>query len=229
MSGVSSAPVSSKTDGLLLSVTGGLVDACGFLTLGGLFVSHMTGNTTSLAVAFGQGHWLVGWPHLFAIPFFVLGVFLGYRAILASRSLRRCGLILLVEAALLTIFATALLLFGELPRNTAGFYLMAIPPLLAMGMQNSTLRQIGRSAFPSTYMTGVLDTIGRAAADLSLNSADKSAIDQSKGALMIYASYLSGALLGSAGLYFLGYGIFLLPIGLLIVAAARLLRAQPQS
>lgn len=62
---------------LLLAGLAGYVDSLGFLQLGGVFVSFMSGNSTRLAASLASGHWLaVG--HLAAIlAVFVLGSFLG--------------------------------------------------------------------------------------------------------------------------------------------------------
>ena len=143
-------PERFKTEAFLLPGIGGCVDAIGVLTLGGLFVAHMSGNTAFLGAAFGQGHWAQGFPHLFAVPIFVTGLFLGYSAIVHSPTPRRCAFILLAEAGLLSLFLVSLTLFGDQTRNSASYFLIATPPLLAMGLQNATLRQIGRSSFPST-------------------------------------------------------------------------------
>jgi uncharacterized membrane protein YoaK (UPF0700 family) len=40
-----------------LAGVGGFVDAVGFLTLAGLFVAHMSGNTIRLGVFVGEGDW----------------------------------------------------------------------------------------------------------------------------------------------------------------------------
>jgi uncharacterized membrane protein YoaK (UPF0700 family) len=40
-----------------LSAVAGYVDSIGFLHLGGLFVSFMSGNSTRLGVSVAQGHW----------------------------------------------------------------------------------------------------------------------------------------------------------------------------
>nr|HRJ74287.1 YoaK family protein [Terrimicrobiaceae bacterium] len=155
----SGIPERLKAEAYLLPGIGGGVDAIGVLTLGGLFVAHMSGNTAFLGAAFGQGNWAQGLPHLFAVPVFVIGLFLGYSAIVHSPTPRRCACILLVEAALLAVFLACLQVFGDQARNSAAYFLIATPPLLAMGLQNATLRQIGRSSFPSTYVTGVLDLL----------------------------------------------------------------------
>ena len=72
----------------MLAGVGGCVDAIGLLTLGGLFVSHMSGNTASLGEMFGQGRWSAGLPHLFSVPVFVLGIFLGYLCTTGTPSFR---------------------------------------------------------------------------------------------------------------------------------------------
>ena len=40
-----------------LSALAGYVDGIGFLHLGGLFVSFMSGNSTRLGVSLAEGHW----------------------------------------------------------------------------------------------------------------------------------------------------------------------------
>ena len=40
-----------------LSALAGYVDAIGFLHLGGMFVSFMSGNSTRLGVSLAQGNW----------------------------------------------------------------------------------------------------------------------------------------------------------------------------
>jgi uncharacterized protein DUF1275 len=66
----SHAPPFAATEAFFLSGVGGCIDAIGVLTLGGLFVSHMSGNSAALGAAFGHGDWRTGSPHLFAVPLF---------------------------------------------------------------------------------------------------------------------------------------------------------------
>ena len=42
---------------LSLAVLAGYVDSLGFLQLGGVFVSFMSGNSTRLAVSLAEGRW----------------------------------------------------------------------------------------------------------------------------------------------------------------------------
>src|SRR4029077_2138499 len=88
-------------------------------------------------------------------------LFAGYLWILRAPTHRGCASILLIEALLLTVFAFVLAREGSPERNTLAYFGFAALPLLAMGLQNATLREVGRSAFPSTYVTGVLDTLAK--------------------------------------------------------------------
>lgn len=215
----------TKAEAFLLAAIGGCVDAVGILTLGGLFVSHMSGNTASFGAAFGQGDWIAAWPHLFAVPVFVLGLFLGYLCVAERSSYRRCALIFLVEAVLLTVFAAALFAAGgSWSATTPGYFLLVVPPLLAMGLQNATLRQIGRSVFPSTYVTGVLDMLAKSAAEYWIERGRPGA--QSKGvnalnAAGIWFSYALGAIGGGWGTVALRPGVLLVPIAVLLVLALK--------
>jgi len=199
-------------ESFLLAGVGGCIDAVGVLTLGGLFVAHMSGNSAAFGAAFGQGNWQVGLPHFLAIPVFVLGLFLGYLWILASRTYRRCALLLATEAVLLA-------LFFALDRAGTGFA-AAIPALLAMGLQNATLRELGRSSFPTTYITGVLDMMGKSAARAVLERGGP-AIADARRAGAVWLSYATGAILGSAGLAVLGVAIVFVPVVILATLAMR--------
>jgi uncharacterized membrane protein YoaK (UPF0700 family) len=222
-------PPDSRTaatpDTYLLAAIGGCIDAIGVITLGGLFVSHMSGNTAALGAAFGQGDWSTGWPHLFAVPIFLAGLFLGYLWI--GDSSRRCAGIFLTEAVLLALFGLGLWLTGGLPVNTPGYFLLATPPLLAMGLQNATLRQIGRSSFPSTYVTGVLDRLAKAAAlCVHFRGTPRAAAEREEAfaSLLVWLAYVAGALGGGAGMLFLRPLALVVPIFVLLFLAAALWR-----
>lgn len=213
----------------LLAGVGGCIDAIGLITLGGLFVSHMSGNTASLGAAFGQGHWAAGWPHLFAVPVFVGGLFAGY--LWTSGSPRRCAEIFLLEAVLLAVFGGILWLTGGFPVNTAAYFLLAALPLFAMGLQNATLREIGRSSFPSTYVTGVLDRLAKAAARWvrlrGTPEADASR-RETLASLGVWLAYVAGAVGGGAGIRWLHPLVLVVPIGVLLLLALRL-RGDPRA
>ncbi len=218
----SHAPAFAATEAFFLSGVGGCIDAIGVLTLGGLFVSHMSGNSAALGAAFGHGDWRTGLPHLFAVPLFLVGLFAGYLWILRAPTYRRCASILLIEALLLALFALLFARDGSPERNTLAYFGFAALPLLAMGLQNATLREVGRSAFPSTYITGVLDTLAKSTA-LAVISREESGADSrtASRAARLWLCYVLGALSGSAGLLVFRAGVLLLPVSLLVAMAAR--------
>jgi uncharacterized membrane protein YoaK (UPF0700 family) len=91
-----------------------------------------------------------------------------------------------------------------------------------MGLQNATLREVGRSAFPSTYVTGVLDTLAKSAALMfSAGSERRSAGWAARRAAGLWLCYVLGALSGSAGLLLFRSAVLLLPITMLLAVAGR--------
>ena len=61
----------------LLAALAGMVDAIGYLHLGGLFISYMSGNSTQLAVAVGEGSYREAGTIAELIAIFVLGAAAG--------------------------------------------------------------------------------------------------------------------------------------------------------
>src|SRR6201996_971430 len=110
-----------------LSATAGYVDGIGFLHLGGLFVSFMSGNSTRLGVNLAEGHWPNVLEAIGLIALFVTGAAAGSLIVLSRAFYCQCW-VLLVEAALL---AAAALLYRS------GAPALAIAAMvLAMGMEN---------------------------------------------------------------------------------------------
>jgi len=60
-----------------LSALAGYVDGIGFIHLGGLFVSFMSGNSTRMGVSLADGHWHDAAQALGLIALFVVGAALG--------------------------------------------------------------------------------------------------------------------------------------------------------
>lgn len=134
-----------------LAALAGFVDAVGFLSADGYFVSFMSGNTTRLAVNIARA------PATAVIPAaliagFVIGVAAG--ALVARRAAgRRKPAVLLLVTLLLTGAALARMLGHE----TA----MLAALVLAMGALNNTFQRDGEVAVGLTYMTGALVRLGQ--------------------------------------------------------------------
>jgi uncharacterized membrane protein YoaK (UPF0700 family) len=145
--------VSSGAVAMALVAVAGWVDAAGYLQLGGLFVSFMSGNSTQLGVGLGRGQWLVAAQAGAVIGVFVLGAFAG-ELIAIWTGARHRRVILLLEAVLL---ATVLML----PHPAGEFSAVAFPMALALGLQNAALHRVGNRKVGLTYVTGTLVRFGQ--------------------------------------------------------------------
>ena len=187
---------------LVLAATAGCVDAVGFIELGGYFVSFMSGNTTRLGLAAGEGDWSGAGFVLGLIMLFVGGVTAGH-LIGRGAGAARITTLLGVEAMLLAIAAIL---------HDLGLARIASPlTAVAMGFANSIFSRDGGQGVGVTYMTGALVRIGAAIAqgrrrDLALD-------------LMLWLSLTIGVALGAIGHHALGGGILRLPAAALLFAA----------
>ena len=110
-----------------LSALAGYVDGIGYLHLGGLFVSFMSGNSTRMGVSLAEGHWPVAVQAFGLVVLFVVGA-AGGSLIVLGHGAHRQPWVLFVEALLL---ALAALLYA------LGFSNSAIAAIvLATGLEN---------------------------------------------------------------------------------------------
>jgi len=130
----------------------GYVDAIGFLSADGYFVSFMSGNTTRLGVNLATD------PARAIIPALLIG---GFTCGVAAGALAAARAGARRKPAVLALVAI-LLLCGGLS-GAAGFHgpLMAFL-VLAMGALNNTFQRDGEVAVGLTYMTGALVKLGQA-------------------------------------------------------------------
>src|SRR5882724_10407051 len=135
-----------------LSALAGYVDGIGFLHLGGLFVSFMSGNSTRMGVSLAEGHWLGAIEALGLVALFVIGAAAGSLIVL-GRGANRQPWVLLAEASLL---AAAALCYAFDLSNVA---IAAI--VLAMGMENAVFQIDGGAGLGLTYVTGALVKVGQ--------------------------------------------------------------------
>ncbi len=138
-----------------LSALAGYVDGIGFLHLGGLFVSFMSGNSTQMGVSLAEGNWWGAAAALGLIALFVVGAAAGSLIVLGlgAKSQRW---VLLAEAALLAARRPLL----HIGRSNAA--VAAI--VLAMGMENAVFQINGGAGLGLTYVTGTLVKVGQLAA-----------------------------------------------------------------
>ena len=139
---------------VLLITVAGFVDAVGFLNLGHLFVSFMSGNSTQLAIGLERGSWAEIAPAGGIVGLFTAGVVIGSLLMAANRHGRR-PFVLGAEAILLAVSASI--------SAQKGFEISAM--VFAMGMQNAILRTGDFATRSRTYVTGTLVHFGEALAD----------------------------------------------------------------
>ena len=135
-----------------LTALAGYVDGIGFLHLGGLFVSFMSGNSTRMGVSLAAGDWRPALEALGLIALFVAGATAGSLVVLGPGT-RRQALVLLAEAVLL---AAAALCYSLGLSNIA---VSAI--VMAMGLENAVFQADGGAGLGLTYMTGALVKVGQ--------------------------------------------------------------------
>ena len=173
-----------------LSALAGYVDGIGFLHLGGLFVSFMSGNSTRMGVSLAQGHWSSAAEALGLIGLFVTGAAAGSLIVL-GRGAHRQSWVLLVEALLLAIAALCYA-FG-----VPNIAIAAI--VLAMGLENAVFQIDGGAGLGLTYITGALVKVGQLAA-VALTGGSRWAWAPN---LMLWAALVMGSVCGALAYHWL--------------------------
>jgi uncharacterized membrane protein YoaK (UPF0700 family) len=135
-----------------LSALAGYVDGIGFIHLGGLFVSFMSGNSTRLGVSLAEGNWLSAATALGLIVLFVAGAAAGSLIVL-GRGVHRQAWVLWTEALLLAAAA--------LSYQFDGSPLAIALIVLAMGLENAVFQIKGGGGLGLTYVTGALVKVGQ--------------------------------------------------------------------
>jgi uncharacterized membrane protein YoaK (UPF0700 family) len=167
-----------------LSALAGYVDGIGFLHLGGLFVSFMSGNSTRMGVSLAQGDWLNAAQALGLIALFVIGAAAGSLIVL-GRGINRQPWVLLAEALLL---AAAALCYAF------GFSNLAVAAMvLAMGLENAVFQIDGGAGLGLTYITGALVKVGQLAAAALTGGARWAWASY----LLLWAALVAGAVCGA--------------------------------
>jgi uncharacterized membrane protein YoaK (UPF0700 family) len=173
-----------------LSALAGYVDAIGFLQLGGLFVSFMSGNSTRMGVYLAAGNWLAAAEALSLIALFVVGAAFGSLIVL-GRGVHRQPWVLLAEALLLA--AAALCYALGLPNLAVATIVMA------MGMENAVFQIEGGGGLGLTYVTGALVKVGQYLA-VAVTGGDRLGWVPN---LLLWAALAAGGVCGAAAYHWI--------------------------
>lgn len=140
---------------IALAAMAGFVDAVGFLSADGYFVSFMSGNSTRLGVSLGTDPARAAMPAVL-IAGFLVGVTAGALISRRAGSLRKPAVLALVALSLIAAASGRAL---GLPSVMLGGM------VVAMGALNNTFQRGGEVSVGLTYMTGALVKLGQGLAN----------------------------------------------------------------
>ena len=207
--------------GLLLTGMAGYVDALGFVRLGGLYTSFMSGNTTQLAVLGAQVE-----LHRMILPAILILAFL-------TGSVLGSGLAILVPPRWTTpavlAYESLLILAGlGLGLQSPELGLAAFFVAVAMGSQNAVLAQVKGFRAGTTFVTGALFSLGQKIAQALTRTGDPLGW---LGDASVWISLLFGAYLGAHAYQQVGLYALIAPAaisgGLALITALLVLRTAP--
>jgi len=212
----------------LLAAVAGYIDAYSLILLG-LYVSFMSGNTTSLGMNVGKAHLGVAIAPAVAVLFFVLGSFGGNLALETRAFDARRALIVMISACLFAAMAIG---------TASGSKLLEIAVLaFGMGLVNPVHSRVGKEPAGVTFVTGTLNRLGKNVA-LAMRG---HAIANPEGPwdnywrraridLQLWGSFAGGAVLsGLATLYFNALALFPAAVVMLALAVVPTLLADAVS
>jgi uncharacterized membrane protein YoaK (UPF0700 family) len=191
-----------------ITLIAGYLDAIGFRTLQGLYVSFMSGNSTRLGAALAGSNFQTVGAGAAVILSFVFGAFVG--ALVFNFSGRaRLAALFACEAALVGLAATLI-------AGGAGFFSLLFV-VVAMGMQNNAQHTLNGAGLGKSFVTGTLFGCGRSLALWVLGKADSTAALEFAGA---WLAFISGVVTGAFALDIIG-----LPAALSVAGVALLMFA----
>lgn len=176
-----------------LAALAGFIDALGFLQLGGLFVSFMSGNSTRLAVG------LEAQSRVVPLAALLIGCFVG--GVIAGSLVSAAVPERLRKAAVLAVVAI-MLLAAAASRYALGATIVVATMAAAMGCANTVFQREGEVSIGVTYMTGTLVKLGQRIAN-ALRGGDRFGWIAY---LLLWTSLVAGAVAGAASYARIGLG-----------------------
>jgi len=198
-------------DLLLLSLTAGSADATGYLGLGQVFTSNMTGNIVLLGIDLGQGHLVLAGRVLYVLGIFVLGLCLGAwlgqdvpEKQWPALAFRLIGL----EKIVLLIFGIGWFFMADRNHDPGAYGFLALLAL-AMGLQSAALYRLSAPGVGTTAITGTLTAFATGLVSLIYHA--KAEISQRKAKLQRVRFQLAVIFLYTCGAAFGGLLIVQVP------------------
>ena len=141
---------------LFLSGLSGFIDILGLFSIGGMFLSFMSGNSTRFAFYLADGHFKQAFPYLLIISGFVFGAFLGDQL---KSHFPNYKLISILSVETLLILSSYVMLHFTFPGEWTH-----LPLTIAMGLQNAIQIEVGDKIigfdFDAIKAVGETDLLG---------------------------------------------------------------------
>ena len=175
-----------------LSAQAGFIDALGFMSLGGYFLSFMSGNSTRFATGiFTHNLWSQAFIPLAIIALFVIGVMIGRITAHLCKNNPSANVLIAVTTKLAAAgLATAL------QHNFLAISLMT----MAMGASNNVFLREGEVSVGVTYMTGTLVKFGQRLASYLIGDKESQWLPY----LLLWTGLVIGAMTGAICYNYLG-------------------------
>ena len=206
----------------LLAAAAGTLDVLGFLRLGPVLMSAMTGNGALLGLAIGQRQLAAALHSGAAFCGFVIGVAGGSLLLHEAGDgwSPRVTVVVAIEAMLLGAFALLWLTSSD-PRSETVNYTLILLASGGMGLQSAAVRQLRIPGVTTTFFTGTLTSIVTSAVRAAESSAGKrklpsSAIPQ----LVALAAYVGAAACAGLAATHEIAAVALLPVAAVVIALA---------
>lgn len=175
---------SERASACLLSAVAGYVDTAGFLTLFGLFPSHVTGDLVSVGAIMASGTRVGATERIAMIPLFMSAVaiatFVARRA--TKRGRASLAPLLILMALGLVLFCLLGVVFSSRASGAGAWPVIVLggSAVVAMGIQNALMRESLGGVVPTTVMTGNLTQFTINLVDLCLSTLAEDPVKRSQ-------------------------------------------------
>jgi uncharacterized membrane protein YoaK (UPF0700 family) len=214
-------------DLMMLSIVAGSADAAGFLGLGHVFISNMTGNLVLLGIAIGEQQWSQALKTLIVLLTFAFGVMVGSRLVNNIPDVAwKKVLVRILTFEICLIFAFAALWANDAVRGLPPhFYSLIVILTVAMGLQSAAMSRLMIVGVSNTAITGTLTNLCVGIENLlrkaSPNSGQKRILEQA----LVIVLYACGAMCTCFLLHFARWAIGFIPAMIaMVILGERLVR-----
>jgi uncharacterized membrane protein YoaK (UPF0700 family) len=219
-----------------LSFSSGFIDVATFISLSGLFTSHITGNLAEAAASIIENKEFKILSHLVVILFFILGIFSGcIAAEYANKTHKQVITFLLFSESffLLLFLITGYYFHTHQPyiKDENMIIQTVFPAAVAMGIQSSMMRESKIKILPTTAMTGNLTlfftdlySYFRIKIFKKKDSGFQEIEYNLKTSGTLLGGFIFGASSGAAGMIFFHFWSILLPLSITFVLSLVSLR-----